>query len=241
MEKTESTPSELVTLFGYFPRANRKGRELNRMWVSILRPHPSDVVSAVLHAHRLSRRGDDPCISTVSSMLTEARRQGLDRGRIERTKEKDHEVIAPLRAWAIFRYGDVAKEWGPREIVERRVAAEWNAIPTEMRPVYGTEYNTDQFRAMFSAAGVGTEDADSAIYATCGVRPLSKYDGMSIAEMGAAYRASVACGVVRDAKVERIDTIRDEKAARAGREAYASALAKSYRVVDVAWKSVGPS
>lgn len=228
--QTQSIPSELTMLFGYFPRCKKTGKELNRMWVTLLKAHPKDVVEAVLNSHRLSRKGDDPCISTVRDMLTAAKRQELDRGAVDRNKDKDHEVIAPLRAWAMFKFGDVAKEWSAREIVERRIAAEWNSIRPDIRPDHGTEYNTEPYRSLFNIAGVDTDEADRLIFQICGVHPIRKYDHMSIAEMAAAWRATMAKGgLVRDAKVSRIEEIQDDKEDRAERERVASLVSKAYR------------
>lgn len=184
------TPPELVELYGLFPRADRSGRELNRMWVNLLRNHPSDVVRAVLHSHRLSRKGNDPCISTVSEMLARARAQHDSPYRRDGGIQ-DSEYIQPYRAWAIANHGQDAKNWSAVKIMEHRIVYEWNGTPHNLRPEWGTEWNTEPFRGMLHAVGVGEAEADRKILELTGLNPIRKYDGMTMQQMSAAHKRTM--------------------------------------------------
>lgn len=173
-----ATPPELTVLFGYFPRAIKTGREANRMWVDLLRKHPADVVRAVLHSHRLERKGNDPCIATVKGMLSEAARQFESKSPTGQSRG-EHETLRALRAWAIQGFGNSGREMSGRELVERRIRAEWDNVPESIRQTPGSEINTEQYRVLFAMVGVPEREADAMILGITGCHPIQKYDHLT--------------------------------------------------------------
>jgi hypothetical protein len=181
------------TLFALFPNATKTSAELNKLWAEMFERHPTDRCEAIINAHRLERRGNDPCPATVKARLAEAARvAAVGAARGPYTNE-EHQTIKALRAWAMSAFGqEQGLRMSPREIVEARCIAEWSLVPAELRPEPNTEHNFGVWISMGDAAGMTEQEVCRIVRDVTGCRHTTKYNDLDNREMYRLFAAAVA-------------------------------------------------
>lgn len=181
------------TLFALFPNATKDSPELNKLWAEMFERHPTDRCEAIIHGHRMERRGNDPCPATVKARLSEAARMANLMHQKGPRNDVEHQTIQALRSWAMAAFGsERGGNMSAREIVEARCVSEWGQVPAAVRPKAGTEHNFGAWLSMGEAAGMSEGEVFRIISDVTHCRHVTKYDGLDNREMYRRYRDAVA-------------------------------------------------